>query len=311
MPLRFHRLDAALADIEQFPAERLPARRIAGKNCRNRSGFSSIATCSSNAILPCIGPSPACWPRARPADRAASSAIGLSQMGQGVERRSPSAGTKKSVDRAPAGSTMQRDDARAQRRRGPPARPSWIGGDMDGKIGLEEHFAIAETLQDSAGFLAPETWGELSGRLTDLEERRLREMDAHGMETMILSLNAPAVQAIPEVARARRCGAPGQRRSGGKGRPPTGPLPRARGPALAEPGACVRRADALHPGNSVSSARWPTDSPRSRAAMTCSITTCRNTGRSGRSVPISAYPSTSIRATRCPAMPGSTTAIPG
>ena len=73
---------------------------------------------------------------------------------------------------------------------------------MDGKIGLEEHFAIADTLQDSAGFLAPETWGELSGRLTDPEERRLREMDAHGMETMILSLNAPAVQAIPEVARA-------------------------------------------------------------------------------------------------------------
>ena len=73
---------------------------------------------------------------------------------------------------------------------------------MDGKIGLEEHFAIADTLQDSAGFLAPETWDELSRRLTDPEERRLREMDAHGMETMILSLNAPAVQAIPEVARA-------------------------------------------------------------------------------------------------------------
>ena len=73
---------------------------------------------------------------------------------------------------------------------------------MDGKIGLEEHFAIADTLQDSAGFLAPETWGELSGRLVDPEDRRLREMDAHGMETMILSLNAPAVQAIPEVARA-------------------------------------------------------------------------------------------------------------
>ena len=73
---------------------------------------------------------------------------------------------------------------------------------MDGKIGLEEHFAIADTLQDSAGFLPPEDWQELSGRLTDPEDRRLREMDAHGMETMILSLNAPAVQAIPEVARA-------------------------------------------------------------------------------------------------------------
>lgn len=73
---------------------------------------------------------------------------------------------------------------------------------MDGKIGLEEHFAIADTLQDSAGFLPPEDWEELSGRLIDPEDRRLREMDANGMETMILSLNAPAVQAIPEVARA-------------------------------------------------------------------------------------------------------------
>ena len=73
---------------------------------------------------------------------------------------------------------------------------------MDGKIGLEEHFAIADTLQDSAGFLPPKDWQELSGRLIDPEERRLREMDANGMEMMILSLNAPAVQAIPDVARA-------------------------------------------------------------------------------------------------------------
>ena len=63
---------------------------------------------------------------------------------------------------------------------------------MDGKIGLEEHFAIADTLQDSAGFLPPGDWEELSGRLIDPEDRRLREMDANGMETMVLSLNAPA-----------------------------------------------------------------------------------------------------------------------
>ena len=73
---------------------------------------------------------------------------------------------------------------------------------MDGEIGLEEHFAIADTLQDSAGFLPPETWAELSGRLIDPGDRRLREMDANGMEMMILSLNAPAVQAIPDAARA-------------------------------------------------------------------------------------------------------------
>lgn len=67
---------------------------------------------------------------------------------------------------------------------------------MQGKIGLEEHFATPETLQDSAGFLADESWTELSARLIDMQERRLREMDDNGMEMMILSLNAPAIQAI-------------------------------------------------------------------------------------------------------------------
>ena len=73
---------------------------------------------------------------------------------------------------------------------------------MQGKIGLEEHFAIPETLQDSAGFLADESWTELSARLIDIQERRLREMDDNGMEMMILSLNAPAIQAIPQHAKA-------------------------------------------------------------------------------------------------------------
>jgi gamma-resorcylate decarboxylase len=73
---------------------------------------------------------------------------------------------------------------------------------MQGKIGLEEHFAIEETLQDSAGFVPGEYWTELRGRLLDIHDRRLREMDANGMEMMILSLNAPAVQAIHDSARA-------------------------------------------------------------------------------------------------------------
>jgi 2,3-dihydroxybenzoate decarboxylase len=73
---------------------------------------------------------------------------------------------------------------------------------VQGKIGLEEHFAIPETLQDSAGFLADESWTELSARLIDIQERRLREMDDNGMEMMILSLNAPAIQAIPQRAKA-------------------------------------------------------------------------------------------------------------
>ena len=73
---------------------------------------------------------------------------------------------------------------------------------MFGKIGLEEHFAMPETLQDSAGFVPGEYWKELSKRLLDIHEGRLREMDENGMEMMILSLNAPAVQAIPSAHKA-------------------------------------------------------------------------------------------------------------
>ena len=73
---------------------------------------------------------------------------------------------------------------------------------MQGKIGLEEHFATQETLMDSAGFLDEAVWPELKGRLLDIQDRRVREMDAHGMAMMILSLNAPAVQALPDPAHA-------------------------------------------------------------------------------------------------------------
>ena len=73
---------------------------------------------------------------------------------------------------------------------------------MKGKIALEEHFAIPETLQDSAIFVPGEFLAELSARIMDIQDRRLREMDAHGIEMMILSLNAPAVQGIPDKARA-------------------------------------------------------------------------------------------------------------
>ncbi len=73
---------------------------------------------------------------------------------------------------------------------------------MQGKIGLEEHFAIPETIGDSAGFVPGSYWVELQARLLDIHEQRLRLMDAHGMEMMLLSLNAPTVQAIPDVAKA-------------------------------------------------------------------------------------------------------------
>jgi 2,3-dihydroxybenzoate decarboxylase len=73
---------------------------------------------------------------------------------------------------------------------------------MKGKIGLEEHFAIDDTLNDSRGFFPDETWVEVRDRIMDIHGRRLRLMDEFGMEMMILSLNAPAIQAIPDAKRA-------------------------------------------------------------------------------------------------------------
>ena len=74
---------------------------------------------------------------------------------------------------------------------------------MQGKIALEEHFAVEETLADSKGFFPDTVWGELRARLLDIQDRRLREMDANGVEMMILSLNAPTVQAVPDATAAR------------------------------------------------------------------------------------------------------------
>jgi 2,3-dihydroxybenzoate decarboxylase len=72
---------------------------------------------------------------------------------------------------------------------------------MQGKIALEEHVAIGPTLNDSKVFGA-HVWPDLSHRLIDVQDTRLREMDRHGVEMMILSLNAPAVQAIHDVPTA-------------------------------------------------------------------------------------------------------------
>ena len=72
---------------------------------------------------------------------------------------------------------------------------------MHGKIALEEHFATEATLGDSQVFGA-HVWDTLRPRLLDIQDIRLKEMDKHGVAMMILSLNAPAVQAIHDVKRA-------------------------------------------------------------------------------------------------------------
>jgi gamma-resorcylate decarboxylase len=77
-----------------------------------------------------------------------------------------------------------------------------VGGHgMQGKVTLEDHFAIEATLGDSQPFGA-HVWPELRYRLLDFHDQRLRLMDASGVEIMIASLNAPAIQGITEVKRA-------------------------------------------------------------------------------------------------------------
>jgi len=76
---------------------------------------------------------------------------------------------------------------------------------MQGKIALEEHFAIADTISPAhdaryAGWFP--AWPDIKRRLLDLSELRLPEMDKHGIELVILSLHNPAVQGIPEANRA-------------------------------------------------------------------------------------------------------------
>ena len=69
-------------------------------------------------------------------------------------------------------------------------------------IALEEHFALQDTLGDSAQYAGSGSWGELGDRLLDIGERRLAEMDAHGISLAILSLNSPAIQAVHHTATA-------------------------------------------------------------------------------------------------------------
>src|SRR5437763_16754226 len=72
---------------------------------------------------------------------------------------------------------------------------------MQGKVTLEDHFAVEATLGDSQPFGA-HVWTELRHRLLDFQDQRLRLMDSTGVELMIASLNAPAVQGTPDVKHA-------------------------------------------------------------------------------------------------------------
>jgi len=69
-----------------------------------------------------------------------------------------------------------------------------------GKIALEEHFVLAETIDTSYALrdLPPET----RHKILDVGSGRIAEMDRGGLDICILSLSAPGVQAVPNVTQA-------------------------------------------------------------------------------------------------------------
>ncbi len=74
---------------------------------------------------------------------------------------------------------------------------------MKGKIVLEEHMALQETLEDSRSFAGGSgKWDEFARQILDLGDERLAGMDENGIEFSILSLNSPAVQAILDTKTA-------------------------------------------------------------------------------------------------------------
>ena len=70
------------------------------------------------------------------------------------------------------------------------------------KIILEEHFALPDTVNDSEQYFTSDVWPKMRHQLVDLDDSRMAEMDRCGIEIMLLSLNAPAVQAVPTVRKA-------------------------------------------------------------------------------------------------------------
>ena len=69
---------------------------------------------------------------------------------------------------------------------------------MDGKIALEEHWAVDETLHIAGQPIpAGAWWDDLRRLLVEFRDRRLAGKDENGIEFAILGLNSPALQAKP------------------------------------------------------------------------------------------------------------------
>src|SRR5208282_2025767 len=74
-------------------------------------------------------------------------------------------------------------------------------GPVPGKVALEEHFVIRETLAASFGALGSP---EFQRQLEDIGSARIAEMDRGGLDICILSLVGDGIQAIPDASEAIR-----------------------------------------------------------------------------------------------------------
>jgi predicted TIM-barrel fold metal-dependent hydrolase len=71
---------------------------------------------------------------------------------------------------------------------------------MKAKIALEEHFATDEAQLEHT----PTEEADQRARMLDLDQTRLEEMDANGIELAVLSLTSPGVQGVVDVRAACR-----------------------------------------------------------------------------------------------------------
>lgn len=63
-------------------------------------------------------------------------------------------------------------------------------------ITLEEHFATSDFRKGDGGAFQPDFAEWVAARIADVEERRLPEMDAFGIDVQVLSLTSPGVQGL-------------------------------------------------------------------------------------------------------------------
>ena len=137
-------------------------------------------------------------------------------------------------------------------------------------------------------------------RLLDVQDMRLKEMDKHGIEMMILSLNAPAVQAIHDVKRAIDVAREANDALADEVRKRPDRFAGFRRAADAGSGSGRGRAHALRQGARHGGRAGQRLLASGRRRRTCSITTCRNTGRSGARSRRSTCRSICTRAIRLP-----------